>query len=226
MKIFSSSHIFNYNWEQVTAANWQKYPNELSLHVVSVDTLNREIDVERQVLKTERLIACKQPIPRWIRSIIGGEECSYVRELSEVDLVLRKLIMKSSNMTMSHLLLVNETVTYSPDERMPIGRTRFDQEAEITAFTPFTTLANKIEDWSVERFGHNALTGKRAFEGVLDTLTKKWEESGVFVKDMSLSILKEIDEVNDLTQDVFNDVSERTNSVLSQVSRLNFWSKN
>lgn len=227
MKIFSSTHQFNYIWEQVTAANWQKYPNELSSHVVSVDILNREIDEKRQVLKTERLIACKQPIPKWISKIIGGEDCSYVRELSEVDLVSRKLIMKSANMTMSHLLLVNETVTYSPEPGLPMSKTRFNQEAEITAFTPFSTLANKIEDWSLERFGHNASTGKKAFEGVLQALTEKWEESGVFVKGVSSSLMKEIDEVNDMTHEVFNDVSEKTNSVLSQVTKLSsYWSRN
>lgn len=220
MKIFESSHFFNYLWEQVTAANWVKYPNELSTHVVSVDILNREIDPERHVLKTERLISCKQPVPRWLRAIIGGEEYSFVREVSEVDLVNRRLIMKLANMTLLNLLLVNETVVYTPDRNMPNSRTLFKQLAEITAFSSFSRICNKIEDWSVERFGQNAQIGKLGFEGVLQSVTQKWEESGVLVKDLGHTLMKEIDEVNDKTHEVIHDVGEKTLSVLSQVTKL------
>ncbi|WPK25099.1 hypothetical protein PUMCH_002402 [Australozyma saopauloensis] len=224
MKLFESLHIFDYSWEQVTAANWQKYPNELSTHVVSVDILNREIDPVTNVLRTERLIACKQPIPSWLRALVGGDEFSYVREISEVDLAKKTLVMKSSNMTMSHLLLVNETVTYTPDSELPEGRTKFEQEAEITAFLSWSSICNRIEDWSVERFGQNATIGKKGFELVLNTLSQKLEQSEVLVKDVGTSILKEIDEVNDLTHELVNDVTVKTNSVLSQVQRLKgFW---
>lgn len=218
MKLFESHHFFDYSWEQVTAANWQKYPNELATHVVSVDVLNREVDEEKNVLRTERLIACKQAIPQWLRALVGADECSYVREISEVDLTNKTLTMKSANMTMSHLLLVNETVVYRPDPSMPSKRTLFEQEAEITAFLSWSSICNKIEEWSVERFGQNAKIGKNGFEIVLKSFAEKWDESEVLVKGVSNTILKEIDEVNDLTHDVLNDVSEMTQEVLSEVT--------
>lgn len=227
MKLFESLHIFDYSWEQVTAANWQKYPNELSTHVVSVDILNREVDPVTNVLRTERLIACKQPIPSWLRAIVGGDEFSYVREISEVNLATKTLVMKSSNLTMSHLLLVNETVTYTPDPELPSGRTKFEQEAEITAFSSWSSICNKIEEWSVERFGQNAKVGKKGFELVLNTLSQKIEESELLVKDVGVTIMKEIDEVNDLTHGLVNDVTEKTSSVLTEVKKLKgfkgFW---
>lgn len=222
MKLFQSQHHFGYTWEHVTAANWQKYPNELSTHVVSVDILNREIDPVTNVLRTERLIACKQAIPKWLRAIVGGDEYSYVRELSEVDLATKTLVMKSANMTMSHLLLVNETVRYSPDLK-DSSKTLFQQEAEITAFSSWSGICNKIEEWSVERFGQNAKVGKCGFETVLGALLQKWEESGEIVKDVGQSILKEIDEVNDLTQEVIQDVTQKSNSFLSRVAKLKMW---
>lgn len=223
MKLFESLHIFNYSWEHVTAANWQKYPNELSTHVVSVDILNREVDPVTNVLRTERLIACKQPIPGWLRAIVGGDDYSYVREISEVNLATKTLVMKSSNMTMSHLLLVNETVTYKPDPEVP-GRTKFEQEAEITAFLSWSSICNRIEEWSVERFGQNAKIGKKGFESVLNTLAQKLEQSEVLVKDVGSSIMKEIDEVNDLTHELVNDVTVKTSTVLSEVQKLKgFW---
>lgn len=208
MKLFESEHYFEYPWEQVTAANWQKYPNELSPHVVSVDILNRSVNPETQVLRTERLLGCKQPIPKWISCIVGGMEHSYVREISEVDLKNKTLVMKSTNLTMNHLLQVNETVIYTPDEQLPT-RTKFTQQAEITAFASFSRVCDKIEDWSVERFGQNAKIGKKGFENVLETLTEKWEDSGVFVSTVGSTILKEV-----------SNVTEKTTGVLQEVSKL------
>lgn len=205
MKLFESTHDFHYAWEQVTAANWQKYPNELSTHVVSVDILSRSLNKDTQVLRTERLIGCKQPIPGWITAMVGAQDLSYVREISEVDLINKTLVMKSHNLTMNHLLQVHETVMYRPNLQSPSTSTQFIQQAEITAFTSFSRVCDKIEDWSVERFGQNARTGKKAFELVLDSLTDKWEESGVFTSQL----------LEDLNQ-----VSHKTTSVLQEVTRL------
>ncbi|KAK6460492.1 PRELI-like family-domain-containing protein [Scheffersomyces coipomensis] len=211
MKLFESEHYFNYPWDQVTAANWQKYPNELSTHVVSVDILNRSIDVDNKTLRTERLIGCKQAIPNWLSFIVGGQKLSYVREVSEVDLINNTLVLKSHNLTMNHILLVNETVIYKPDPQLK-SRTIFTQSAEITAYAAITRICDKLEEWSVERFGQNAKTGKLAFEGVLDTLSTKWEESGVFV--------------SDVLKDFNNDLTEKTSDVLSEVSKLGLFKLN
>lgn len=211
MRLFSTNHYFNYQWEQVTAANWQKYPNEISTHVVSVDTLNREIDLENNVLRSERLIACKQPVPKWLSCLIGGEEYSYIREISEVDLNTKQLIMKSANLTMSHLLLCKETVIYKPDLELPQSRTLFYQQAEFTAFASFSRICDKIEEWSVERFGQNAIKGKLGFESVLKALTQSWEESGVIVNDVSNLILKDLNEVTEKTSDILGEVSKLGN---------------
>ncbi|KAI5964997.1 UPS2 [Candida margitis] len=181
MKLFQSDYLFNYPWDQVTAANWQKYPNELSTHVVSVDILNRRL-VNDHVLRTERLIGCKQSIPRWLSFLVGGASLSYVREVSEIDLNNKTLVMKSMNLTMNHLLLVKETVIYKPDLNLPSHKTTFNQSAEITAFAGVSKLCDKLEHWSVERFGQNAKTGRLAFETVLNRLTEKWDQTGVFLK--------------------------------------------
>lgn len=214
MKLFETDHYFHYPWDQVTAANWQKYPNELSTHVVSVDVLNRTIDEERKTLRTERLIACKQSIPKWLTLIVGGEQKSYVREVLEIDLVNKTLVMKTHNMTMSHLLLVNETVVYRPDPELP-SRTLFKQSAEFTAYASISKICDKIEEWSVERFGQNAKTGKLAFEHVLQSLTEKWDESGLFVNDVSNTIMKEV-----------NDVSKKTSNVITEVKKLGIFTNN
>ncbi|VVT57212.1 uncharacterized protein SAPINGB_P005590 [Magnusiomyces paraingens] len=179
MKIFSSQHEFGYSWEQVSAANWKKYPNEMSSHVVAVDVLRREIDPKSGVLRTERLITCQQAIPKWILALVGGSNISYVREVSEVDPQSKTLTLRSVNLTMNTLLSVYETVVYSPNPQNPMASTLFNQEARITAYASFKRICNKIEDWSVERFNQNAKLGKAGFDSVLNKIYEKVQE-GVF----------------------------------------------
>lgn len=167
MKFFSSECHFDHPWGTLTAANWKKYPNEISTHVVAVDVLRREIDSITGVLTTERLITCRQNIPSWIFALIGGKNVSYVREVSEVDLRQKTLTMRSVNLTMSNILRVQETVRYTPDAENPEARTQFSQEATFQAFATIQRLCNKIEDWSLERFRQNAVLGRAGFETVL-----------------------------------------------------------
>ena len=59
-----SSH--SHEWATVTKGVWLKYPNPYSGHVVSVDVLDRTIDPETGVIRTERVLGCKQAAPRWV----------------------------------------------------------------------------------------------------------------------------------------------------------------
>jgi hypothetical protein len=63
MKLFKSVHTYDYPWSLVSAANWQKYPNEHCSHVHAVDVLDRRVDPETGILITERLITVKQNVP-------------------------------------------------------------------------------------------------------------------------------------------------------------------
>jgi hypothetical protein len=69
MKLFKSVHIYDYPWSLVSAANWQKYPNEHCPHVQAVDVLDRRIDPETGILVTERLITVKQNVPTVILKV-------------------------------------------------------------------------------------------------------------------------------------------------------------
>ena len=87
MRLFHNQHVFDYSWDYITAANWKKYPNEVSTHVVAVDVLRRELDISGKVLTSERLITCKQSVPQWVMMLVGGSNISYVREVSVVCLL-------------------------------------------------------------------------------------------------------------------------------------------
>ncbi|KAI5292892.1 hypothetical protein KEM52_005984 [Ascosphaera acerosa] len=175
MKVFSSTCTFDYSWDEVSTANWRKYCpwNDKSTHVVAVDVLSREVDAETGVLRTERLITCQQTAPRWVLSLFGGDSVSHVYEVSEVDPspadpARRRVAMAAQNLTWANVLRVQETVTYRPDPARPAARTRFSQEARITALAGgWAKIRNRVEELSVDVFSQNAKKGREGFEAVL-----------------------------------------------------------
>ncbi|AEO57018.1 hypothetical protein MYCTH_2302698 [Thermothelomyces thermophilus ATCC 42464] len=168
MKVFSNTEVFNYTWEEVSTANWRKYCpwNQKSTHVVAVDTISRTVDPETGILRTERLITCRQSAPDWLKSLMGGNiEDSHVFETSYVDPRNKTVTMVSANLTWSNLINVQETVVYRP---LNDQQTRFEQAAQITALCGgWQRIKNRIEDTLVKRFHENAVKGKEGFEAVL-----------------------------------------------------------
>jgi hypothetical protein len=169
MKVFSNAVTYNYSWDEVSTANWRKYGpwNNKSEHVIAVDTLSRTVDPETGILRTERLITCKQSAPDWLKSLMGTSmDVSYVFESSYVDPANKTLTMVSQNLTWSNLVNVQEEVTYKP---MGDHQTHFQQSARITALCGgWQRIKNSIEDTLVTRFKENAIKGREGFERVLE----------------------------------------------------------
>ncbi|KAJ4294401.1 Phospholipid metabolism protein [Kalmusia sp. IMI 367209] len=179
MKIFQQNTEFDYSWEEVSTSNWRKYGpwNEKTPHVIAVDTLSRSVDPATGILRTERLITCKQSAPKWVLSILGGTETSLVYETSYVDPSSRSVTLCSTNMTWSDLLNVRETCIYVPSASDPEKKTKFTQRAEITALCGgWQKIRNSIEEVTVERFQQNAAKGREGFEMVLEMSRRAFRE--------------------------------------------------
>ena len=168
MRIFSTQHEFAYSWDEVSTCNWRKYCpwNDKSTHVIGVDTLSRSLDPDTQILRTERLITCRQSAPQWLKTFLGSTDTSLVYEVSYVDPKAKKVTMCSQNLTWSDLISVQERVQYTPSSEA--GKTTFDQSAKIIALCGgWQKIKNTIEEFSVERFRQNAAKGREGFEKVL-----------------------------------------------------------
>ena len=165
-------------WETVSIANWIKYPNQMAPHVTNVDYLSRRIDTKTGHLHTERLLSCKQNVPEFILKLVGGQSSSIVYEKSEVDLEGKRLVLKSTNLTYSHLMTVEETCIYEAfketDDKSPVESsnewTKFTQSANIRSFSAWNYLRESLEDFSINRFQANAHKGRAALESVLNGL--------------------------------------------------------
>lgn len=53
-------------WSHVVIGMWHKYPNPHCSHVVTLDVLDRSVDPRTGIIRTERMLGCKQKAPMWI----------------------------------------------------------------------------------------------------------------------------------------------------------------
>ncbi|KAI9488908.1 PRELI-like family-domain-containing protein [Zychaea mexicana] len=169
MKLFKSVHDYQYEWSLVSAANWQKYPNEHCTHVQAVDVLDRRVDPKTGILTTERLITVNQNVPALIMKLLGCDNgAQYVREISIIDPKKKTMTMRSQNLTMSNLLSVEEEIVYCehPEDHT---KTQFTQQAAISAGSLMSRWASVLEDFSVKRFQQNAAVGREGFSKVSST---------------------------------------------------------
>ncbi|SPN97697.1 related to protein involved in intramitochondrial protein sorting [Cephalotrichum gorgonifer] len=176
MRWLSNNATFNYSWEEVSVANWQKYGpwNNKSTHVVAVDTLSRRVDPATGILRTERLITVKQSAPDWVKSLLGSLDLHYMYETSYVDIKNKTVTMVSQNLTWSNFVSVQETVVYRP---LCDSRTQFEQHAKIMALCGgWQRIKNSIEDSLVTRFKENAHKGREGFEMVLEMSRRAFAE--------------------------------------------------
>jgi hypothetical protein len=167
---------------------WRKYPNPKCTHVVSVDVVDRSVDPQTGIIRTERILGCKQKAPRWIvkvcappfgpptiylppHQLFGGSEDAFVREICFVDPATQHASITSVNLSLSQFASCYEVVRYTPSSH---NRTTFTQTAEIQArMALWRSAADGLEKWLVQRFEQNAQLGKTAFTDVLRAL---WEE--------------------------------------------------
>jgi len=173
MHFFKTSFNYDHPWTHVQLGIWRKYPNPHCSHVLTVDVLDRSVDPKSGIVRTERILGCKQKAPRWILKLMGGSEDAFVREVTFVDPITQQTSIVSTNMSMSQYLTCLERISYTPSPTAPLEKTLFSQTAEIQTRMPLLkSLANKLEQWSCERFGDNARLGRIGFESVLRNL---WE---------------------------------------------------
>ncbi|KXS11508.1 MSF1-domain-containing protein, partial [Gonapodya prolifera JEL478] len=182
MKFFTTTNSYDQPWAQVTAAHWQKYPNDISKHVIAVDTISRTVDPVTGVLRTERLLTSQQPIPALVRRIFSAfsssssdsssphsSDVAYALEVSEVDPRTQQCTCYSVNLTFCNIMRVRERLRFATDD-VNLGSTIFEQSAEVTATGALKRFAGYVEDFSISRFASNAALGRQGLQQVLDRL--------------------------------------------------------
>ncbi|KAH8835937.1 PRELI-like family-domain-containing protein [Flagelloscypha sp. PMI_526] len=170
MHFLSQTFNYEHTWSHVVTGMWHKYPNPKCSHVVSIDVLDCSVDPETGIVRTERILGCKQKAPTWIVKLFGGSDDAFVREISFIDPATKHCSITSENLSLSQFATCLERIHYTPSPVSPL-QTHFLQTAEIQArMNLWRTASDGLEKWLAQRFEQNAQLGKAAFTEVLRRL--------------------------------------------------------
>ncbi|KAL8182334.1 UNVERIFIED_CONTAM: PRELI domain containing protein 3A [Gekko kuhli] len=153
MKIWSSEHVFGHPWDTVIKAAMQKYPNPMNPSVVGVDVLDRSLDSQGR-LHSHRLLSTEWGLPSIVRAILGtSRTVTYIKEHSVVDPMEKKMVLCSTNITLTNLVSVDERLVYTPHPENP-EKTVLTQEAIITV--KGVSLSSYLESLMASSISSNA----------------------------------------------------------------------
>jgi len=165
MKIWTSEHIFNHNWETVTQGQWQKYPNPHNQAVVGTDVVDRR--VVDGVLHSHRIISSDWKLADWVQQLLGANKVCYASEYSTVDPQSRVMEMHSKNLTFCNIVSMEEKMTYTPSPE-DSDQTLLRQETVVTVRG--VPLTSYMESIIVNTVSNNSNKGRAAMEWVVEKL--------------------------------------------------------
>ncbi|CAH0389322.1 unnamed protein product [Bemisia tabaci] len=112
MKYFEDTTTFKYSWDQVVTGFWRRYPNPESSHVLTEDTLSRELKENK--LYTKRMLTKTNRLPKWGERFVGNRVVKIIEE-SILDLQNKTLVTYTRNIGYSSVMSVVERVEYRVD---------------------------------------------------------------------------------------------------------------
>lgn len=164
VKYYESKTVFHFTWDQVVQGFWKRYPNPESSHVLSEDTIAREVKGNK--LFSKRLLTKTNRVPKWGERFVGSPIVSIVEE-SIVDPKEKTLVTYTRNLGYTKVMSLVEKVVYRPSEENPDWTI-----AERSAWVDSKVLgfALPIQAFGVERFKKNCSKTVRGFNYVLSTM--------------------------------------------------------
>uniref|UniRef100_A0A0V0G5E1 Putative preli domain-containing protein 1 mitochondrial n=1 Tax=Triatoma dimidiata TaxID=72491 RepID=A0A0V0G5E1_TRIDM len=164
VKYYENNTIFHYTWDQVVQGFWRRYPNPESKHVLSEDTIHRE--VKENKLFSIRLLTKTNRVPHWGERFIGSPIVKIIEE-SIIDPEKRTLTTYTRNLGYTKVMSLVEKVVYRPSEENPSWTI-----AERSAWVDSQVLGfgRAIQAFGVERFRKNCIKMVHGFNYVLSSM--------------------------------------------------------
>lgn len=171
MKIWTSEHVFEHDWETVVKAAWRKYPNPMSSGVTAMDVVRQTFDAGK--ILSERVIQSHFHIPSWASKLTGFSGTQYSHEYTVIDPTNKTMSLTTRNLNGAHFLRVDEKLTYLPHAADP-SKTVLKQEAIVTITLP--AFAEYCEKTFLSVYSTNAAKGRSGVEWVIDHMKKEYAE--------------------------------------------------
>lgn len=148
---YKKLHDYSFNFETVTMAFFNKYPNPYSTHVQSVDTIDRYIKDGK--LYSTRLIRKKGKLPKWVLPFLGKISHTWVIEKTILNPETKTLQSYTRNLDHTLIMRVEEYTTYQYDESM--DKTTVLYNVKFSSRFKGFGVRERIEAWSHNRFKEN-----------------------------------------------------------------------
>eukprot|EP00918_Siedleckia_nematoides_P067981 GHVU01147973.1.p1 GENE.GHVU01147973.1~~GHVU01147973.1.p1 ORF type:complete len:172 (+),score=14.58 GHVU01147973.1:58-573(+) len=171
MRWFNQEHIYKHDWETVTTAFWQKYPNSFQPHVARIDTVNRNLDPENQRFRVKRILSLHYNVPGWVTRLFRCRATGLAEEETTCNLKEKTLHLRSRNYTFSNLLLVEEHCTYRVDPNNS-NQTLYTASASYTV-AGIGYIRNALEGWAIKTAEDKAAKGLAAMTDLINRLEQK-----------------------------------------------------
>ncbi|AET39734.1 Ups1p Ecym_4714 [Eremothecium cymbalariae DBVPG len=161
-----NTHIFDRDFQTVSLAFFNRYPNPYASHVISIDTISRKID-DLGKLHTTRLIKKTGKLPAWIKPFLGRITESWIIEMSVVDAQRGQLLTYTRNLDHTRVIKVEEYTHYHYIKR--------DDTTLVDSKVKFSSgfrmgIKHKIEEWSHRKFAENIKKSRLGMAFVMDKL--------------------------------------------------------
>jgi len=165
-KYYNTEHVHPYSWNQVAQALFQRYPNPFASHVLSEDTVFR--DVAGGVLYSRRFLTKTNKIPKWGERWLSGfaRRVPLVEE-SIVDTETQTITTLTRNVGLSNFMSVAERVVYKANPENPNQTLALK---EVWVESGFYGLRSAIKNFGVERFKKNCEKATDGFNHVMERL--------------------------------------------------------
>jgi len=170
MKIWTTEHIFNHNWDTVVQSQFRKYPNPHNTSVLGTDVYDRRVDPDTGILHSHRIITSDWKLATWVQRLIGANRECYAHEYSTVDPNKRLMEMKSVNLTFCSFVNMKEQMSYFPHPE-DSSKTILRQETLVTV--KGVPLTDYMESIIVNTVSSNASKGKTAIDWVVDKVSNE-----------------------------------------------------
>ncbi|EDW60188.1 protein preli-like [Drosophila novamexicana] len=151
--------VFDYSWKHVVSAYWNRYPNPSSTHVLTEDTIKREVRDGK--LYSRRLLSKTNPVPKWGARFYNNLPVKIVED-SVLDPVKKTFTTFTRNLGMKKIMKVDEIVVYSEQKD---GRTLAVRRAYISS--QVFGFSRAIRAFGIERFKVNGNKASNGFNYVL-----------------------------------------------------------
>jgi len=114
-KHYGTTHTHPFHWDLIASAIFLRYPNPLATHVLTEDTLHRELR-DKDTLYTRRFLTKTNKLPKWGEKFFANLR-KYVPlvEESHVDRKSKVVTTYTRNVGLSRFMVATEKVQYKPD---------------------------------------------------------------------------------------------------------------